>query len=116
VIETVRLSPRWAGAFAGFSKPYTHVDPDAYRTLAEDVGFGITRLDVQDVAWDFETRDNFTAFARATFVEWTRRLPESQWSDFITAVLDQYQSIAGTSGADQHTFKFYQMEIHLQAQ
>lgn len=115
VIETVRLSPRWAGAFAGFVKPYTHVDPEAYRTLAEKVGFRITRLDIQDVAWDFETRDNFAAFARATFVEWTRRLPEAQWSDFITDVLDAYQSLAATNADDEHTFKFYQLEIQLQS-
>ena len=65
--------------------------------MAEQCGFRVVRLRVEDKAWDFKTREAFAAFARATFVEWTRRLPESEWQAFITEVLDHYQSVAADS-------------------
>jgi trans-aconitate 2-methyltransferase len=53
------------------------------------------------------------AFARATFIAWTQRLPESQWDAFITDVLDRYQSVAADNPSDLNTFKFYQMNVGL---
>ena len=113
VIEEVRQRARWAGNFAGFRRPYVHFTPEEYRALAERAGFRVVRLHVEDKAWDFKTREAFVAFARATFVEWTQRLPESEWETFITDVLDRYQSVAADSPQEANTFKFYQMEVEL---
>ncbi|MBM4266661.1 MAG: methyltransferase domain-containing protein [Deltaproteobacteria bacterium] len=113
VIEDIRSGPRWAGFFRDFRKPYLHLGPDAYRSLAESSGFRVLRLDVEDESWDFGSRDAFVAFARATFVEWTRRLPESEWLAFIGEVLDLYRTVAADGPAEASTFKFYQMEIEL---
>jgi trans-aconitate methyltransferase len=113
VIEEVRQRPRWATYFALFQKPYVHFMPEEYRTLAERAGLRVTRLHVDDKTWDFETREAFVAFARATFVEWTQRLPETEWDAFITDVLDSYHSVAATGPQDANRFKFYQMEVEL---
>jgi trans-aconitate 2-methyltransferase len=113
VIEGVRQRSRWAGYFPGFQKPYAHFMPEEYRALAESCGFRVLRLRVEDRAWDFKTREAFVAFGRATFVEWTRYLPESEWQTFITEVLDLYQSVAADSLSEVNTFKFYQMEVAL---
>jgi trans-aconitate methyltransferase len=112
-IEEVRQRPRWAGYFGGFRAPWVHFPPEDYRALAERCGFKVLRLHVVDRAWDFKTREAFTAFGRATFVEWTRFLPESEWEAFITEVLDLYPSIAASSPEEANTFKFYQMEVVL---
>jgi hypothetical protein len=82
-----------------------HFTPDEYRALAEQNGMTMERLDMQDEAWDFHSRDAFIAFAEATFVEWTRRIPAERHLAFINDVLDRYGH--GT------VFKFYQMEIVL---
>jgi trans-aconitate methyltransferase len=113
LIEEVRHQARWADYFRGFHKPYAHLTPEGYRALAEQYGLRVLRLQVEDKAWDFHTRDAFLAFARATFVEWTRCLPESEWKAFITGVLDCYQSVASESPQEWNTFKFYQMEVVL---
>ena len=113
VIEDVRHAARWAGHFTGFQKPYAHFTPEEYRDLAERCGFQVLGLSVADKAWDFKTREAFVAFARATFVEWTRCLPESERLPFITEVLDQYQAVAADSPQEANTFKFYQMEVLL---
>jgi trans-aconitate methyltransferase len=113
VIEEVRQRARWAGNFADFRQPYVHFTPEEYRALSEQAAFRVVRLHVEDKAWDFLTRDAFVAFARATFVEWTQRLPKSERDAFIADVLDRYQSVAADSPQDANTFKFYQMEVEL---
>src|SRR5262245_17481695 len=113
VIEEVRKRPRWAGNFAGFRKPHAHFTPEEYRALAERAGFRVMRLHVEDKAWDFKAREAFAAFAKATFVEWTQRLPEGEWEAFITDVLDRYQTVAADNPQEANTFKFYQMEVEL---
>lgn len=113
VIEDVRQGARWVDHFHGFRRPYVHLTPEEYQVLAEQCGFRVLRLHVEDKAWDFKTRDAFAAFARATFVEWTRRLPESEWQAFVTDVLEQYQTVAADSPQEVNTFKFYQMEVVL---
>lgn len=113
IIEEVRQRPRWAGRFAGFRQPYAHFTAEEYRALADRAGLQVARLNVEDKAWDFQTRVAFVAFCRATFVEWTQRLPESDWETFITEVLDRYQAVAAESPQEANTFKFYQMEVEL---
>jgi trans-aconitate methyltransferase len=113
VIEDVRRQPRWADYFRGLQEPYVHFTPEEYRALAERCGFRVVELRVEDRAWDFKTREAFVAFGRATFVEWTRYLPEREWQAFITEVLDRYQAVAADSPQEAHTFKFYQMEVVL---
>jgi trans-aconitate 2-methyltransferase len=115
VIEQTRQSPRWAEHFAGFKKPYAHFTPEEYRGLAEQAGFRVAGIEMEDGAWDFKTREGFVAFAHATFVEWTRRLPQGETDAFITDVLDRYQAVAANNPAELHTFKFYQLTVQLRA-
>jgi trans-aconitate methyltransferase len=113
VIEEVRQGPRWAGHFPGFRKPFVHPTPEQYRALAEQSGFRVLRIGVEDKAWDFRTREAFVAFCRATFVEWTRCLPAGEWDAFIADVLDRYRAAAADGPREANTFKFYQMEVLL---
>jgi trans-aconitate methyltransferase len=113
VIEEVRREPSWSACFGGFQKPYAHFTPEEYRAMAEKNGFRVARLTVEDKAWDFRTREAFTAFAQATFVEWTRRLSQEKCRAFIASVLDQYQLVAADNPSERNTFKFYQMEVAL---
>jgi SAM-dependent methyltransferase len=114
VIEDVRQRARWADAFAGFRQPYVHFSPKEYRAMAERAGFRVVGLEVEDQAWDFKTREAFAAFARATFVEWTQRLPEAQWDAFIAEALDSYRAAVSEGSQDANVFNFYQMEVELE--
>jgi trans-aconitate 2-methyltransferase len=113
VIEEIRREARWAGFFGDFPQPYAHFTAEAYRALAEKCGFRVRQLRVEEGAWDFQTREAFAAFARATFVEWTQHLPQGDWPAFINEVLDRYQSVAADNSTELNTFKFYQMEVEL---
>jgi trans-aconitate methyltransferase len=114
VIEDVCRLPQWAGYFTGFPKPYAHFSPEEYGELASRNGFRVLRMGLEDRAWDFQTREAFAAFARATFVEWTRHLPEGDWPAFLSEVLDRYRTVAADSPHEANTFKFYQLEVALQ--
>lgn len=113
VIEDVRRRAPWAGYFPNEREPFAHFTPDEYRAIAERAGLEVVHLDIEDRAWDFQTRDAFLGFARATFVEWTRRLPEEKREPFIVEALDAYQAIAAGTPTERHTFKFYQMNVVL---
>jgi trans-aconitate 2-methyltransferase len=113
VIEEVRQTPRWAGCFADFQTPHAHFTADEYRALAERSGFAVRRLEVEDKAWDFGSRADFSAFARATFIAWTSRLAEDQREPFVDEVLDRYARLVAASESERHTFKFYQLEARL---
>jgi trans-aconitate 2-methyltransferase len=113
VIREIRQRPHWANSFKDFHQPYIHFTPDQYRALAERAGLRVVRLDVLDKAWDFKTREGFTAFARATFISWVGHLPQPKWEPFITEVLDRYAQVAADNPSETNTFKFYQMEIEL---
>ncbi len=113
VIEQTRKSDRWSEFFNDFRCPYAHFTPEEYRKLAEQAGFSVVELHLEEGAWDFKTRDGFVAFARATFAEWTKRLPETEWDAFITDVLDRYQKLTANNAQELHTFKYYQLEVVL---
>jgi trans-aconitate 2-methyltransferase len=110
--ETCRLA-RWADYFETHVKPYVHFEPEAYRTLAESIGFQVLSVHVKEKSWDFKTREAFAGFCRVPFVEWTRGLPQRERETFIEDVLDAYRSVAAENPQEANTFKFYQMEIRL---
>ena len=107
-------TPRWAGYLPSFQKPYAHFSPEEYRDLAGQNGFRVLCMELEDRAWDFQTREAFVAFARASFVEWTCCLPESESSEFIIEVLDRYRTVAADTPQEANTFKFYQLEVVLE--
>jgi trans-aconitate 2-methyltransferase len=109
VIEDTRRAAPWAAYFPDYRPPYLHLTPDAYRALAEDGGLHVERLDVQQEAWDFESREAFARFAEATFVEWTRLIPPNRHGAFINEVLDRYRQVGDGSPNQANVFTFYQM-------
>lgn len=113
VIEEVRLRARWAGFFTGFRPPFAHFTPEQYREMAERSGLLVQHILVEDGSWDFQSPQAFIAFCAATFVEWTRKVPEPNRADFIVDVLDQYRAGACSGPGDENVFRFQQMEVAL---
>ena len=113
VLEETALSPRWASHFDGYRRPYLHLPPDEYRTVAERCGLRVERVDVALEAWDFGSREGFAEFGNVTFVEWTRKIPPAEKAAFIGDVLDRYRRVGDGSAADAAVFHFYQMRVAL---
>jgi trans-aconitate 2-methyltransferase len=115
VLEETRLSSRWAKYFDGFHDPYLHLTQEEYGELAEQNGLRVIDIHTEDQAWDFKSRPAFFAFGSVTFVAWTTRLPESEKPPFIEDVLDRYRAVAMDHPGEENAFKFYQMDVTLEA-
>jgi trans-aconitate 2-methyltransferase len=105
VATSVTRRPRWAPAFAGFATPYVHPDPDEWRTWAETAGMRVDELRVDDLQWDFGSREAFTDWCTVGFSGWTAHLPDADVPAFVTEVVDAY---AAQTGSDQ-VFRFMQL-------
>ena len=81
--------------------------------MAKQNGWRIEEIRTEDRSWDFKSRAEFFAFGMVTFVEWSKRIPESERPAFVNDVLDRYQHIAAEMPGEENTFKFYQMDVTL---
>lgn len=113
VIEETRKSARWERYFTGYVAPYVHFTPQEYREMADACRLHVKRIDVGDKSWDFKTRDAFVNFARTTFVEWTRAIPDGERIDFVNEVLDNYRHVGAGTAEEANVFRFYQMAVVL---
>jgi trans-aconitate 2-methyltransferase len=94
----VELSTRgqWAAVFEGFDLPYVHVDPQAYASAAEGSGLRVDAISIDDVFWDFGSREAFADWCAAGLVAWTGRLPEADRREFVESAVDAYARVIGT--------------------
>jgi trans-aconitate 2-methyltransferase len=81
--------------------------PDAYTAMAEQCGLRVDRVNTRDHAWDFVSTAAFAAFGTVTVVEWSQHVPDAERAEFVHDALARYAPISG----DNHTFRFYQMDI-----
>ncbi len=115
VLEETRCSATWARYFQDFHDPYLHLTPEQYGRLAVANGFELRRIQTNDKAWDFKSREAFLASCLVTCIEWTKRLPESEGTVFLTDMLDRYRREVTNQPGEENTFKFYQMDVTLRA-
>ena len=113
VIEQASHRARFSTAFQGTEPPFWHPEPEDYAAMATRCGFCVESVERSDHCWDFGSREAFRAFARVTFVEWTRRLAGADQVAFIEDVLDRYRSVACECPGEENCFKFYQMDAVL---
>ena len=105
----VAASPRWAPYFVGFSPPFVHPDPAAFRELADRSGLRVDSVTVRDREWDFESKEQFTAWCTVGCTAWTDRVPESERAAFVDDMVHAYQLVAGGPGL----FRFMQLRAEL---
>jgi trans-aconitate 2-methyltransferase len=113
VIEETRKSERWAAYFLDFRDPYLHLTPEEYGAVAERNDLRVQEIHVSDKAWDFTSHEGFAAFGSVTFVEWSKRVPESERHAFVEDVLQRYRREVCPQPEEQNVFRFYQMDIRL---
>ncbi len=98
----------WSELFAGFEAPFVHVDPEQYPDLARNAGLRVADLRVEDIRWDFGSREAFTDWCTVGFVDWTARLPSEMAAAWVDEVVDAYQAV-GEPGV----FRFLQLRAEM---
>jgi trans-aconitate 2-methyltransferase len=104
-------APRWSARFADFRAPFVHVAPDAYVEAATASRFAVDRAEVDDLRWDFGSREAFAAWCAAGMVSWTSRLANDQRQAFVDDVLSAYAEVSGSDSV----FEFLQFTVALTA-
>lgn len=105
VAMTVAGTPRWRGAFQGFSAPFVHPEAEQWQRDAESAGLRVDDVQVDDLSWDFGSREAFVAWCTVGFGAWTDTLPGPDRAAFVEQVVDAY---AEATGSD-HVFRFMQL-------
>jgi trans-aconitate 2-methyltransferase len=110
VAMAVTERPRWAPWFEGFTAPFLHMDPVAYRELVAAAGLTLVASTVIDREWDFGSRDRFAQWCAVGSGAWTDRLEPGDRPRFIAEQVSAYEPVAGRPGL----FRFTQMRTELQ--
>ncbi|MEP6648699.1 MAG: methyltransferase domain-containing protein [Lapillicoccus sp.] len=105
VAMALAATPRWSGSFPGFSAPFLHPDPEQWQRDAQSVGLGVSDVRVDDLQWDFGSRDAFAAWCAVGFGGWTGDLSAEDGQGFVDEVVAAY---AAETGSD-HVFRFMQL-------
>jgi trans-aconitate 2-methyltransferase len=105
VAMTVASSLRWSPSFTRFSAPFVHPDSEHWQGDVESVGLHVSNLRVDDLAWDFGSRDAFAAWCAVGFGGWTGDLSVQDGQEFVEDVVEAY---AAETGSDQ-VFRFMQL-------
>ncbi|MEV0079706.1 methyltransferase domain-containing protein [Nocardia neocaledoniensis] len=109
VATAVTGEPRWSAAFAGFPRPYVHIDPAALPAIVAPAGLAVTEQSVTDREWDFGSRAAFVGWCTVGFTDWTARLPAAEVPAFVDEVVDRYEAVVGRPGL----FRFLQLRAEL---
>lgn len=100
---------RWLAAFAGFPVPFVHVNPETYPELAASAGLSVGELNVNDLEWDFGSREAFTRWCTVGFADFTARLAPADVPAWVAEVVAGYEAVAGRPGL----FRFLQLHAVL---
>jgi trans-aconitate 2-methyltransferase len=112
-LETVAMrvvrSTSWQRYFQDFEAPFVHPEVEVWTDLAESCGLRVLDTRVDDLAWDFESRDRFSRWCSVGFGSWTDRLPPGDADGFVSDVVDAYAEATGSA----RVFRFLQLRARL---
>lgn len=109
-METTATSA-WAGHFTDYRAPFVHPEVEEWTSTAEGCGLDVVDTAVDDLSWDFGSRDAFTKWCAVGFGGWTERLPPESADDFVADVVAAYERAVGSA----QIFRFMQLRARLVA-
>jgi trans-aconitate 2-methyltransferase len=107
-MQVVR-SAAWQPYFDGFEAPFIHPEIKAWTQIAESCGLQVVESTVDDLEWDFGSRERFQRWSSAGFGVWTDHLPAGVEQAFLGDVVDAYEKVIGSAGV----FRFMQLRARL---
>jgi trans-aconitate 2-methyltransferase len=110
VAMDVAAAPRWREHFRDFVPPYFHAAPESVPAVAAQAGLRVGESRIDDVTWEFPSRNEFLRWATVGFTGWTNRLrTEDLAAAFVEDVVDAYVAVTGSP----QRFQFLQLRLHL---
>jgi trans-aconitate 2-methyltransferase len=100
----------WQRYFEDFDAPFIHPDVGVWTETAESAGLRVVETTVDDLEWDFESRDRFGRWCAVGFGAWTDRLPPATADAFVSDVVDAYADATGSASV----LRFLQLRARLE--
>ena len=107
-METTTAS-RWRSYFTDYQAPFVHPEVNDWKAIAVECGFAVTGTKIDDLSWDFGSRDAFTRWCTVGFGGWTEWLPAEAANDFVADVVSAYEEATGSA----QIFRFRQLRARL---
>jgi trans-aconitate 2-methyltransferase len=102
-------SARWQAYFEGFEAPFVHPEVGTWSDIAESCGLRVVDTTVDDLEWDFESRERFSRWCSVGFGGWTDHLPADAGRAFVSDVVDAYAQATGSPSV----FRLLQLRAQL---
>jgi len=102
-------SARWQAYFEGFEAPFVHPEVGTWSDIAESCGLRVVDTTVDDLEWDFESRERFSRWCSVGFGGWTDHLPADAARAFVSDVVDAYAQATGSPSV----FRLLQLRAQL---
>jgi trans-aconitate 2-methyltransferase len=109
VAMNVVRSAGWQPHFEGFVAPFVHPDVGVWTDTAESCGLRVVETTVDDLEWDFESRERFSRWCSVGFGGWTDHLPRATADAFVSDVVEAYADATGSASV----FRFLQLRARL---
>ena len=93
VLDEVQNDPKWRSYFEDFSFPYGFFGVDEYKTLLNEAGFRIKRVELIPKDMKHEREAGLQGWIRITWLPYTQRIPEEKRDKFISAISSKYLKI-----------------------
>jgi trans-aconitate 2-methyltransferase len=110
-LVAMRVTQRgpWRRYFRDFTAPFVHPEVSPWIDTAGACGLNVTDVAVDDLSWDFGSKDAFIAWCAVGFGAWTSRLPSPSVTAFVSDVVEAYEAATGSA----HIFRFMQLRAKL---
>ena len=100
----------WQRYFEDFDAPFIHPDVGVWTETAEFAGLRVVETTVDDLEWDFESRDKFGRWCAVGFGAWIDCLPPATADAFVSDVVDAYADATGSASV----LRFLQLRARLE--
>ena len=113
--ELLRREPRWEPYFRNFSFVFGFFGPEEYRGWLGEAGLTPVRIELIGKDMVYQSREDFAAWIRTTWLPHLRQLPEEIRPPFIDALIDRYLALSpvGTDGIFHIGMKRLEVEAGL---
>lgn len=94
---TVDVARRWRyrETFYDFETPYFQVQPREFIDLTAPVGFVVSKVEVNDLEWQFDSDSDFRQWFQRSMSMWIELLKEGMVDDFVDEVMARYRLVVG---------------------
>jgi len=110
LLPDLLMGSPWNEYFKDFCFPWTFLDVEEYRSMVEDAGLSMERIELVPKENRF-TKDGLKGWAQSTWIPYLERLPESLRERFLQELVDRYFEAHPPDAEGKSLLPFMRLEV-----